>query len=94
MNRTVRQGGVRLPLLLICVLAALVAWALAAAGPAAAAPSEPTMSLSDLQTAITAAGPGGLDGYFNTVLQGARSPPSPSRSWRWPTARTRRTARR
>ncbi len=70
MNGSVRQGGVRVPLLLICVLAALVAWALAAAGPAAAAPSEPTWSLGELQTAITGAGPGGLDGYFKTVLMG------------------------
>ncbi len=77
MNGSVRPSGARLPLLLICTLAALVAWVLVAAGPAAAAPTEPTMSLSDLQTAITAAGPGGLDGYFNTVLHGATITPVP-----------------
>jgi hypothetical protein len=54
------------------MLAALGVWLLAAAGPAAATagPSEPTLSLADLQTQITAAGSGGLDGCFKTVLQG------------------------
>jgi hypothetical protein len=75
MDRSLRPGGIRVPLLLVCVLAALVAWALAAAGPAAAAPTEPTMTLDNLRTALTGAGPGGIDGYFKTVLQGATITP-------------------
>ena len=72
MRRHIRLGGFRTPLILLMMLAALGAWLLAAAGPAAAVgPSEPTMSLPDLQLAITSAGSGGLDGYFKTVLQGA-----------------------
>ena len=71
MHRHTRLGDVRAPLILLLMLAALGAWLLAAAGPAAAiGPSEPTMSLTDLQTAISSAGSGGLDGYFKTVLQG------------------------
>ena len=70
MDRHVRQGGARASLLLICALAAIVAWALVAAGPAAAAPTEPVLTGQALIDAI-AAHPGGLDGYFNTVLQGA-----------------------
>jgi hypothetical protein len=71
MDRHTGQGGFRTPLILLLMLAALGVWLLAAAGPAAAiGPSEPTMSLTDLQTAITSAGSGGLDGYFKTVLQG------------------------
>ena len=71
MNTRVRPGGAHMPLLLICMLAAIVAWALAAAGPAAAAPTEPTISLSALRTAIAAAPATGLPGYFKTVLKGA-----------------------
>ncbi len=71
MHRHTRLGGFRTPLILLLMLAALGAWLLAAAGPAAAVgPTDPTMSLTDLQTAITGAGSGGLDGYFKTVLQG------------------------
>ena len=70
MDGSVSRGGAARRLLPIVVLIALLAWALAAAGPAAAAPSEPTLSLTDLQSAIATAGPGGLDGYFKTVLQG------------------------
>ena len=75
MDRPVRPGGARAPLILICTLVAIAAWMLAAAGTAAAAPPEPNMGYSDLQAAITAAGPGGLDGYFNTVLQGGTITP-------------------
>jgi len=73
MHRPVRPGGVRAPLILIFAVVAIAAWVLAAAGPAAAVgpTGGTTMNLTDLQTAITAAGPGGLDGYFKTVLQGA-----------------------
>ena len=74
MYRHVRKGGARLPLLLVFALAAIAAWMLVAVGPAAAAPSN-TMNLTDLQTAITNAGAGGLDGYFETVLQGATITP-------------------
>jgi hypothetical protein len=69
-----RTGRVRgLPLM--GVILAVVAVCMLAAAPALAAPTGPTMSLSDLQTAITAAGPGGLDGYFSTVLQGSTITP-------------------
>ena len=57
------------------VILAVVAVCVLAAAPALAAPTGPTMSLSDLQTAITAAGPGGLNGYFSTVLQGSTITP-------------------
>ena len=67
-------GRVRgLPLFGLILAVAAVCVLLAA--PALAAPTGPTMSLSDLQTAITAAGPGGLDGYFSTVLQGSTITP-------------------
>ena len=36
MHGHVRKGGARLPLLLICALAAIAAWMLVAVGPAAA----------------------------------------------------------
>jgi hypothetical protein len=72
MHDLFRTGRVRA--LLVFILAAAAVCVLAAA-PALAAPTEPTMSLSDLQTAITAAGSGGLDGYFSTVLQGSTITP-------------------
>jgi len=71
MDRHVRPGGARVPLLLVCMLAAIVAWMLVAAGAAAAAPTEPTWTLDQLQTAINAAPATGLPGYFKTVLKGA-----------------------
>ena len=70
MHRSVRPGGVRVLLLLIVAVAVTIACAVAAA-PAVAAPTEPTLSTDALQAQIDAAGAGGLDGYFNTVLQGS-----------------------
>jgi hypothetical protein len=70
MRRSVRPGGIFVLLLLIVAVAMTVVCAVAAA-PAVAAPTEPTLVGSALQDAITAAGPSGLDGYFNTVLQGS-----------------------
>ena len=76
MNRSVRTGGSRVPLLLLLALAAMLACVLAAAGPAAAAttgPTGPTMGLdgpTGLRAAL-AASPGGLQGYFKTVLSGS-----------------------
>ena len=69
MRRSVRPGGISVLLLLIVAVAMTVVCAVAAA-PAVAAPTEPTLVGSALQDAITAAGPSGLDGYFNTVLKG------------------------
>jgi hypothetical protein len=73
MNRSVRPGGSRMPLLLLLALAAMAACALVAAGPAAAAttgPTGPTMNLDGLRAALIAS-PGGLPGYFKTVLSGS-----------------------
>ena len=70
MDKSVRQGGSRRPLLLIFALAAVTVWALAAGGPAAAAPTGPTYTLDQLRTAL-AGSPGGLQGYFKTVLSGS-----------------------
>ena len=69
MRRSVRPGGTVLLLLLIIAVAVTVVCAVAAA-PVVAAPTEPTLVGSALQDAIDAAGPSGLDGYFNTVLKG------------------------
>ncbi len=70
MHRSVRPGGIRVLLLLMVAVAVIVACAVAAA-PAVAAPTEPTLSTDALQAQIDAAGAGGLDGYFNTVLKGS-----------------------
>ncbi len=76
MNRSVRSGGFRRPLLLLLALAAMAACALVAAGPAAAAttgPTGPTMGLdgpTGLRAALNAS-PGGIPGYFKTVLSGS-----------------------
>ncbi len=72
MNRSVRSGGSRVPLLLLLALAAMAACALMAAGPAAAAttgPTGPTMGLSDLRALLANSGP--QQGYFKTVLSGS-----------------------
>jgi hypothetical protein len=77
MRRPTRPGRPRLLLLSIVVLGLLVPWLVLGAGPASAAtgPVGPTMSLDDLRVALTTAPPGGLDGYFDTVLQGTTITP-------------------
>jgi hypothetical protein len=72
MNKSVGRSGARMRLLSFVVLVALLAWALAAAGPATAAPGPtgPTYTLDQLRTAL-AGSPGGLQGYFKTVLSGS-----------------------
>ena len=70
MHRSVRPGGIRVPLLLLIVAMAVTVVCAVAAAPAVAAPTEPTLTTDALQTQITAAGAAGLDGYFNTVLKG------------------------
>jgi hypothetical protein len=72
MNRSVRSGGSRVPVLLLLAVAAVAVCALVTAGPAAAAagPTGPTYTLAQLRTAL-AANPGGLAGYFKTVLSGS-----------------------
>jgi len=68
MITTVRRGSRRLLLVFVLALLATGAAAALVASPAAAAPPGPTMSLDQLRTAL-AASPGGLPGYFKTVLQ-------------------------
>ena len=70
MRRSVRPGGTGVLLLLIVAVAMTVVCAVAAA-PAVAAPTEPTLTTDALQTLI-GTHPAGLDGYFNTVLQGTK----------------------
>jgi len=70
MIRSVRRGSTRVLSSMLLTLAVLTCLLVFAAGPAAAAPPPPTMSLDALQTAIDAS-PGGVPGYFKTVLQGA-----------------------
>ncbi len=74
MRHSFRQAHRRLALLLPFALLAIVAWALLVVGSASAAPTEPTISLDDLRTAI-AGTPGGVDGYFKTVLEGSTITP-------------------
>jgi hypothetical protein len=62
-------------LLLLIVAVAMTVVCAVAAAPAVAAPTEPTLVGSALQDAINAAGPTGLDGYFNTVLKGSEITP-------------------
>lgn len=72
MDKSGGRGGAGMRLFPFVVLVALLAWALAAAGPAAAAPGPtgPTYTLDQLRTAL-AGSPGGLQGYFKTVLSGS-----------------------
>lgn len=58
--------------LLTCTAALLCAVALGLGAAAAyAAPTEPTLSVAQLQARLAAAPGGTLDGYFKTVLKGA-----------------------
>jgi hypothetical protein len=70
MNRSTRPGRPRLLLLSIAMLGLIVAWFVVGMGSAAAAPTDPTISLDELRTALEAS-PGGVPGYFKTVLQGS-----------------------
>ena len=73
MITTVRRGSRRLLLIFVLTLLATGAAAALAAGPAAAAPPGPTMTLDELRTALDAS-PGGLPGYFKTVLRSDDTP--------------------
>jgi hypothetical protein len=66
-TRSRRHGRLiaALPVGLLCVVALL-----ATAGAASAAPTDPILSLTGLQTMLGASGAGTVDGYFKTVLQG------------------------
>jgi len=65
--RAPRRALIRVALALVCALAVC----LGAAATVAAAPSEPTLTVAQLQALLDASPGGAVEGYFKTVLMGA-----------------------